>query len=293
MGRRAGRAALLAGALLLGFSAILVRWSAPAAPVVVGFYRMAFALPWILALGLREGTPRPGALRRGLPWALLAGLCFTADLTLWHSALHWTTAASATLLVGLAPLWVSLFSVAVLGHRLRTAAWTGLGLALAGAALLAFGGGARVGLGRGELLGFLASFGYGGYTLGLVRARRHLTGPQAMALVTALCLLAFGLLGLARGDSFGAGFSPRTWTSLALLGLVVQAVAWWLISWGLGHVSPSFGALGLLLQQGSTVLLGWALLGERPGAVQAFGTALILGGIALAALPLGDAADTR
>ena len=197
MGRRAGLAALLAGALLLGFSAILVRWSAPAAPVVVGFYRMAFALPWILALGLREGTPRPGALRRGLPWALLAGLCFTADLTLWHSALHWTTAASATLLVGLAPLWVSLFSVAVLGHRLRSAAWMGLGLALAGAALLAFGGGARVGLGRGELLGFLASFGYGGYTLGLVRARRHLTGPQAMVLVTAFCLFAFGLLGLA------------------------------------------------------------------------------------------------
>ena len=43
-----GLSVLLLGAALLGFSAIFVKWAAPASPLVVGFYRMAFALPFVL-----------------------------------------------------------------------------------------------------------------------------------------------------------------------------------------------------------------------------------------------------
>ena len=51
-----GLAALILGASLLGFAAMLVRWASPAGPLVVGFYRMLFALPFValLARGQNE-----------------------------------------------------------------------------------------------------------------------------------------------------------------------------------------------------------------------------------------------
>lgn len=280
MGR--GLAALGAGALLLGFAAIFVKWAAGVPPLTVGFYRMAIALPVLLLLMRAEPAPLQ-ADGRGRLWAVAAGLCFTCDLWAWHHALAWTSAASATLLVGLAPLWVALVSVAFLGARLSAKGWLGLGLALGGAALLGLAAGARIGGGRGEALGLLASVFYGAYTLCLAQARRHLPARRALAWVVATSAAAFGLLALHQSDPF-SGFSPGAWMALFGVGLLVQVAAWWLISWALGHVPASLGSLGLLLQQVATVALGWLLLAEIPTPLQGMGTVLILGGILLAAL---------
>jgi drug/metabolite transporter (DMT)-like permease len=278
---RRGLPVLLVGAALLGLAAIFVRWATGVSPLAVGFYRMLFALPLVLLFAFREGRPAAGAWR-SLAWAVLGGLCFTSDLWLWHQALHWTTAASATLLVGLAPLWVALAGVLFLRFRLSSWGWVGLLLALGGAAVLALASGAQVGSGRGELFGFLASFGYAGYMLSLSKARRGLSAPWALAGVVVTSLFAFGALNLAHGHAFG-GYPPRAWMALLGLGLVVQVLAWWLITWGFGHLSASLGSQGLLFQQVATVLLGWLLLGEAPGALQGVGIFLILAGIALAA----------
>lgn len=280
MGR--GLAALGAGALLLGFAAIFVKWAVGVPPLTVGFYRMAIALP-VLAMLVRaeDAPPRTGSA--GTLWAVAAGLCFTCDLWAWHHALAWTSAASATLLVGLAPLWVAVLSVAFLGARLSGKGWLGLALALAGAAVLGFAAGARLGGGRGEALGLLASVFYGAYTLCLARARRHQTARRALTVVVATSAAAFGLLALLKGDPF-TGFPLQAWLALLGVGLLVQVAAWWLISWALGHVPASLGSLGLLLQQVATVALGWLLLGEVPTPLQGAGTALILSGLLLAAL---------
>jgi drug/metabolite transporter (DMT)-like permease len=275
-----GLGALLLGASLLGFAAIFTKWAQPASPLVTGFYRMAFALPAVGFLALRHRGPRPAP--REAAWALVAGLCFVADLGLWNTALRHTSAASATLLVGLAPLWVALAMVVFLRMRLRLRAWTGLVLALAGAAVLGLGARARLGGGLGELLGGMASLAYGAYTLCLSRARRGLSAPVALVLVVLCALAGFGLLAGLRGDPF-LGFPGRTWLALLGLGLVVQTLAWWLISWGLGHIPANVGSLGLLVQQVATLLLGWLLLGEVPSLLQVGGTVLILGGIALTA----------
>ncbi len=279
---RRGLPALLAGAAVLGFAAIFVKWAVGVSPLAVGFYRMLFALPLVVLLAFRDGRPGPGA-GKGLAWAALGGLCFTADLWLWHLALHWTTAASATLLVGLAPLWVTLAGVLFLGFHLRFWGWVGLGLALGGAALLALASGAHFGGGRGEFLGFLASFGYAGYMLSLSRARRTLSAPWALTAVVATATFAFGLLSIGQGASFG-GYAPQAWLALLGLGLLVQVLAWWLIAWSFGHLPASMGSLGLLFQQVATVFLGWLLLKEAPGGAQGLGILFILAGITLAAI---------
>ena len=147
-----GLAALIFGASLLGFAAMLVRWAAPAGPLAVGFYRMAIALPFVAWLA--RGTARPATGRARL-WAVLAGVCFVLDLWMWHSALHLTSAANATLLVTLAPIWVAVVSVLWMGARLRKRFWLGVLLALSGALVLGLAKGARWGTGLGELLGAL------------------------------------------------------------------------------------------------------------------------------------------
>ena len=279
--RMEGLWALLLGAGLLGFAAIFVRWAAPASPLVVGFYRMLFALPGVLLLAYSErgGQPPTGRARS---WAIAAGVCFTFDLWLWHLSLHYTSVANSTLLVGLSPLWVAIASILLFSARLRVRAWAGLGLALAGALVLGLAKGARWGTGKGELLGAIASFAYAFFTLALARARMGMSARKVLAWVSVTCLVGFGLLALAHGDAFGP-FPMRAWWSLLGLGVVIQVLAWWLISWGLGHVDANLGSIGLLVQPVATVGLGWILLAEHVKPVQGLGALLVLAGIALAA----------
>ncbi len=274
-----GLAAVILGASLLGFAALLVRWATPAGPLAIGFYRMLIALPFVAWLAW--GTSRPGSGRARL-WALGAGLCFVLDLWMWHTALHHTSAANATLLVTLAPIWVAVVSVLWMGARLRRRFWAGVLLALGGALILGLAKGARWGTGFGELLGALASLAYGAFTLALGRARRDLSAPEALFSVVAACTLLFGLLGWARGESF-RGFPAQAWWALLALGLLVQVVAWWLITWGLGHIPTNLGAMGLMTQPVATVILGWLLLAETVRPLQGAGIVLVLVGIALCA----------
>jgi len=267
------------GASLLGFAAMLVRWAAPAGPLAVGFYRMAFALP--LVAWLARGTGR-AATGRARIWALVAGVCFVLDLWMWHSALHYTNAANATLLVTLAPIWVAVVSVLWLGARLRRRFWAGVLLALGGALVLGLAKGARWGTGLGELLGALASLAYGAFTLALGRARQELSAPEALFWVVLCCTALFGLLGWAQGEAF-AGYPARAWWALLGLGVGVQVLAWWLITWGMGHVPTNLGAMGLMTQPVATVILGWLLLSETVRPVQGLGTVLVLAGVALCA----------
>lgn len=277
-----GMLSLAAGALLLGFAAIFVKWAtaAGAQPLAVGFYRMLFALPLVLSMALTERGRRGGPAE--LSWAFAAGLCFVGDLWLWHLALHETSAANATLLVGLSPLWVALASIALLHARLRKRAWTGLALAIAGAGILALAKGARWGTGRGEAYGFAASFCYAVFTLALTRARRGMGARTALLVVVLTCAAGFGLGAWALGEPL-LGYAPRGWWALLGLGVVVQCLAWLLITWGMGHLPAHAGAVGLMLQQVATVALGWLMLGEALKPLQGLGTLLILLGVGLSA----------
>ncbi|MFZ1375383.1 MAG: DMT family transporter [Geothrix sp.] len=274
-----GLAALIFGASLLGFAAMLVRWAVPAGPLAVGFYRMAIALPFVAWLA--RGTARPVTGRARL-WAVAAGVCFVLDLWMWHSALHLTSAANATLLVTLAPIWVAVVSVLWMGARLRKRFWLGVLLALAGALVLGLAKGARWGTGLGELLGALASLAYGAFTLALGRARRELSAPEALFWVVLCCTILFGVLGWAQGETF-TGYPARAWWALLALGTLVQVVAWWFITWGLGHVPTNLGAMGLMTQPVATIILGWVLLAESVRPLQGLGALLVLAGIALCA----------
>ena len=273
---------LLGGALLLGFAAIFTKLAAAGGtgPLAIGFYRMLSATPFIALLALTSKESWGTARQRG--WAFAAGLLFFGDLWLWHESLRFTSAANATLLACLAPLWVALVSVAFLRARLRKRAWTGLALAIGGASVLGLAKGARWGTGLGEALGFGASLAYGLFAIALSEARKGLGARNALLMVTGTCVAAFGLLAAIQCEPF-SGFAPGAWWALLGLGLVCQVLAWILITWGIGHVQAHVGAVGLLLQPAATVGLAWWLLREPVKPLQSLGVLLILIGVGLSA----------
>jgi drug/metabolite transporter (DMT)-like permease len=278
--RTRGLAAILVGATLLGFSAIFVKWAMAGGATIltVAFYRMLVALPGAWLLARRDGG---FGASRGRAWAIAAGAALGLDLALWHESMHLTTAANATLLVGgLSPVWVALFSFAVLGRRPTWLGWLGQAVGLAGALVLAFARGARGGGGAGEAIAIVASVCYAAFTLAITRARLTLSAPQALFWMSLSCLVGFGVAAVVVGHPF-SGYDTRAWLSLVGLGLVVQLVGWWLNSWGLGHVDAAVGALGLQMQQVATLFLAAWLLAEPLRPLGLLGGGLLVAGIVL------------
>jgi drug/metabolite transporter (DMT)-like permease len=277
-----GFLAVLFGASVLGLSAIFAKWAMAggATSTTVGLYRMVFALPGAFLLARRHGGLGHGT---GRNWAIAAGGAFFLDLWLWHLAMHHTTAANATLLVGgLSPVWVALFSVALLHLRHDALAWVGQALGLGGALVLALAKGARGGSGRGEVLAVIASVCYAAFTLALKRSRQTLRAEQSLFWMSASCLVCFLVVVVATRAPV-VGYDARAWLSLIGLGIIVQIIGWWSNSWGLGHTKAALGAIALQGQQVATLFLAAWLLNEPLKPLGLLGAGLIIIGILLVA----------
>lgn len=281
-----------AGTLGIAFAAIFVRLALPAPPVVTGFYRMLFASG---ALAVWVASARRGSwpTRGGLLLAAAAGACFGTDLAFWHVAITRTSVANATLLVNTTPLYVGLYTVAVLRRPLSGRFVSGAAVALAGAAiLLGVGGIGRVGDGgasgvghagsfAGEGLALVAALFYAGYLLLMTAARRGVDAPAAVLAASSSATAVLGLYALALGDPF-RGFPVQSWAAFAGAALVSQVGGVMAIAWALRFLPATFSSVGLLAQPTGTAILGWWLLGESISPLQGLGGVAVLAGIALA-----------
>ena len=279
--------ALLAGALAIGSSGILVRVSETGA-VASAFWRGALALPplAVWALVERRAARRAAAPHSPVPLAdpgfLWAGVFFAGDIALYHLSLMRTSVAASSLEANTAPIVVTVLAWALWGERPR------LGFLLA--TLLAFGGlllmvspklasgGHAIG---GDLLALGAAWFYAAYILAVARLRaRHGT-----AIVMFASTLIFSLLLLPLPLVIGEKFlpdTPRGWLVLVGLALSAQALGQSLIAYALAHLPATFGSVGLYLQVIAAAVYAWLLLDERLQPVQLLGGVIVLTGIALA-----------
>ena len=276
--------ALLLGATAIGLAPIFVRLS-ETGPVATAFYRMFLSLPvlgiWLWAERRRRRAP-PTSDRQIRSWLIAAGLCFAADLAVWHWSIRITTVANATLLANLAPLFVTLASWTLFGQRFRASFLVGMAIALAGAFVLM---GASLGFGRarllGDLLGVLTAVFYAGYIVSVARLRVGVSTATVMfgsAAVSAAALLPLALLS---GENL-VPVSGNGWLVLAALAVVSHAGGQGLIAWALAHLSAAFGSVSLLWQPVAAALFAWLLLHESLGAWQMAGGVIVLAGIYLA-----------
>jgi len=279
------------GAVLLSFAPVLVRL-ADVGPTPAGFYRMAIG--GVLLQGMVMYRRRSWGLTLGhVSLAALAGLLFSGDLVFWHRSIAFVGPGLATILVNLQVFVLAAFGIVLLRERASPRLLFAIPLAVVGLFLI-FGFDWNL-LGReyrwGVVLGLLAAVSYASYLLALRGARRRASeGVEPIATVATLSLVSAVVLGglvQLEGETFAIP-SFGTFGILMAYAVLIQVVAWVVISGALPRVPASRAGLLLLLQP--TLAFVWdMLLFARPtSALEFAGAALTLGAIYLGLTSAGQ-----
>jgi len=277
--------ALLTGATCIGFSGIFVRL-ADVGPAAAGFWRMLFALPVLVAwTALEQRRPVGEKIGRGAFIAVaLAGLSFGIDVTLYNAALGHTTIANASLLGNLSPVGVVLGGWLLLGDKPSRRILGALMLAVAGAILLILpkfvGAGQVTGNLFGDGLAFGAALSYAAYILAVRRARDGARAGYVSLVSSVICAVFCLVAALVLGEQVIPA-SLQGWLAVAALGLVSHALGQGLITLSLGSYGAGAASLVMVWPAVVSVLAAWALFGEQPTPVQAFGGVAILAAVLL------------
>jgi drug/metabolite transporter (DMT)-like permease len=271
-------AALIGGNVALALGPWSVRL-ADSGPVSAGFWRLALALPFLLLLAIKSGE-RPFAMPKATIAAVAAaGLFFSADLATWHLGIATTRLGNATLFGNAGSLILMVWGFIALRRLPGWGEWAALAAALTGVAIL-LGRSLEVSTATlvGDLLCLAAGVFYAFYLIPLQAARRTLgpLGLLAWSSAAGLPLLAV------TAHLLNEPFWPTDWTPLIVLALLSQVIGQGLLVYALGHFRPLVIGLVLLTQPAIATLYGWLWFGERLGALDLFGMALLAGALVLA-----------
>ena len=282
--RAAALTVLVASAAVLGLAPILVRLT-ETGPAAAGFWRFAFALPWLLLLVLRPGAPA-GERGPGRPSGLmaLAALFFVLDLGFWHYSVVLTSVANATTLTNLTPVIVTAVGWLLFRERPRALFLVALAVALAGALSMSAGADGRQGTNPrlGDLFATVTALWYAGYFLTVKVLRGRHAASRIMLWSTALGAPLLLALALVLGEAVPPA-SAAGWAACAGLGLVHVAGQGG-VAWALGRLPAALTAVTVLIQPVVAAILGWLLFAETMTAVQMAGGAAVLAGVVLAQL---------
>jgi|GEM_PF-847949 len=269
------------GVLLLGTGPMFVKY-VHANGVLVGFYRLFFAaiMLSIPVLIIKPKEEKPLQAGGGLKWAVLGGLVFATNISLWCSALNFTTASAVTLLDNTAPVWVGLIGWLFLKERQPWQYWLGLLVTIGGAGIM-IGWDILYSSGQqstGNLIGIASGLSYALYILITQKARCYMSSLRYSWLVTlsgsAGLVIAAGIMGLFR--------EPLPLNSLFmifLMALTSQVIAWVLVNHALGKLPAAAASVALVGQPVVTTLLGIVILKEIPSPLQLVGALVCLIGI--------------
>ncbi len=287
--------AALAGALFIAFSGIFYRF-AEVTPETATVFRSLYGLPILGAVAFLERRRFGGMPGSSIRLAALAGVFFAVDLLSWHHAIEFVGAGLATVLGNLQVVVVALVAWVLLRERPARTTLLALPVVVAGVVLIsgvidadAYGEDPLLGV----ALGIVTALAYSGYLMVIRLVGRDLRRPAGPVFIstaaTAVVAAAYG--------SVAGGLDPLpAWPShgwLILVGITSQSVGYLLISIGLPRLPSAVTSIILLAQPVATVALARVLLAETPSIIQLAGVGLVIGGIAIATVPVARWRDAR
>jgi drug/metabolite transporter (DMT)-like permease len=271
-------AALLVGNAALALGPYFVRL-ADSGPVAAGFWRLVLALPVLFLFASREPVAAAPVTRKLLLAIAAGGVFFALDLSSWHVGIGFTRLGNAALFGNSGSLILMVWGFVAWQRWPQSREWLAILAALGGAAIL---------LGRsfevstrtlvGDLFCLLAGLLYAGYLLILQDALKtlpswRLLGWSSAASVPLLLLIAF---------LHGEPVWPHDWWPLVGLAVSSQLIGQGMLVYSLRHFSPLAIGLALLTQPAIASLAGWLAFGERLGAIDVVGMALLAAALVLA-----------
>jgi drug/metabolite transporter, DME family len=290
-----GRVYVLAAAVLWGTSGTAQALGpAQASAVAVGFGRILIGSVVLIAVAAyRDSGSLARVIRLGGRPALCAAVATALFQAAFFSAVALTGVAVGTVVaLGSAPMFTGLLARLTVGERPGRRWGVATGLAVCGCTLILApweAGTAAVST-LGVALALLSGFTYGVYTVSAKRLLLRNAPPLGILAVTlgggALLLAPFVAVMTAAGHvRVRLLFSLSGLGMLLWLGIVTTAAAYVLYTIGLRRVpAATVGSLGLGEPLTASVL-GFLVLGERPGLPALAGAALLFAGLLLLAIP--------
>ena len=224
-------------------------------------------------------APRLRTLGRG-GWiaGLALGLLLAAGYALQTAGLERTTVSSAGFITGLYVVFTPLLGLLLFRTRVGAAVWLGVGLSVAGLALLS-------GVGAGDSVGdLLVLAGSAAYSLQIALMERYAPRYDPIAFTQAEMLAAFGGFAVV-AVALGQVEVPRGWTvwsALLVTGIFASALGFLIQTWAQRSTSATRTALVFAMEPVFAGFFGFWLAGDRLGAVGWAGCGLIMAGILVA-----------
>lgn len=201
-------------------------------------------------------------------------------------ALKNTTSSQAGMITALLPLIVAIGAAFFLGEKSSKKTYSGFVLAIFGAVLLSFSGGADAESPNpllGNFFEFLAMTCAAGYTL-LLKRLSSSYNPFFLTAVQTFCGSIFFAIILFTGNLTGTFEIPAQWPLfpvfiLIYLGIFITMGAYGFFNYGVSKIPASKASVFVNLIPVFSVIWGWALLNDKFTIIQCFAGALILLGV--------------
>lgn len=238
---------------------LVMRWAIDGLPALT-MSGIRFTLAGLIMLGVARlrGTPMPKA-REWRGAAIVGTLFFLGGNGLVAIAEEHLGSGLAAVVCATMPLWLAVFS-AMAGQRPRPREWLGLGLGMAGVAVLAIGSD----VGATPLSAVLLcmspiAWALGSFLVPRVRLPQGLAAPGAEMLAGGLVLLVVGTL---RGERI-EGATPQAIGALVYLLIAGSLIGFTAFTWLLKNARPAVASSYAFVNPAFAVVLG-VLLGAEP-----------------------------
>ncbi len=284
------------GAAILGLSVSgpLARLSSADA-LAIATWRVSIALAVIGPILAATGGWREYRTlqRRDVAIAVGAGTMLALHFWSWIASLEHTTVAASVVLVNLHPLVIVTGSALWLGERPSGRQLGGLGAAMVGAAIVAYGDSRASSATAsnplfGDLLAFIGALTVGLYYLAGRSLRQRLSLWAYVGLVYSACLVALLILALATDATLWPQ-PAREWWIFGAIAVGPMLIGHTGFNYALRYVPAYVVSLAILVEPVGATLIAAITPGIRevPGIWTLVGGAVVLAGLALGVLQEG------
>ncbi len=151
---------MVAGLLTFGFAPILVRFATDVEPITLASLRTIFAALLLVPFWLKSGISNKELRKTGASGFLMvaAGISLGLHFTLWIGSLHYTSVASASVLVTIHPVMLIVAESLLFKKKFRPMVWIGVFIAFTGSVLLGFADDTHMGMFPNALFGNILAF---------------------------------------------------------------------------------------------------------------------------------------
>ncbi len=277
---------LTIGLITFGAAPILVKYATDVQPMALAALRTIFAVIILIPFWLPKRKSLSELKTAGVSarMMLLAGFCLGLHFTFWIASLHYTSVASASVLVTIHPVMLIVAESLIFKRRFRGLVWIGVFLACIGSVVLGFAdqadGGDFENPVLGNALAFTAAIIFVFYFMLGRKIRQKAEWIDYVFHVYLHAAITCGILTL-----IWAGGWPTLSLSAVMVGIALAAgptiIGHGSMNYAVKYISPTILSTLILSEAVIAAIAAYFLFDEMPSALSISAMVIIMSGVAM------------